>query len=40
MSNIVEVSLPTKALPASYQEEGAFADCYYMDIPRDVTLEE
>jgi len=39
MSNIVEVSLPAKALSATYQEEGAFADCYYIDIPRDVTLE-
>lgn len=32
--------LPANALSARYADAGAFTDCYYIDIPRPVSLQE
>jgi hypothetical protein len=40
MSKILEAEIPNNALSARYKKEGAFVDCYYIDIPNDVTLEQ
>jgi hypothetical protein len=32
--------LPENALSAQYADDGAYADCYHIDIPRQIALEE
>jgi hypothetical protein len=39
MSNITEAKIPLGSLTNSYANAGAFVDCYYVDIPKEVTLE-
>jgi len=39
MSKIVETEVPHNALSAQYEKQGAFVDCYYIDIRKEVTLE-
>lgn len=38
MPTVHSASLPACALSVSYQATGAFTDCYYMDVPIDVSL--
>ncbi len=38
MSKIIEAEIPSDVLPAKYVDEGAFVDCYYIEIPKDVSL--
>jgi len=40
MPNITEAELPRNALSTKCVEQGAFADCFYIDIPKEVTLAE
>jgi hypothetical protein len=40
MPKVIAAELPSDALSASYQEQGAFVDCYYMDIVKDISLEQ
>lgn len=40
MSKIIETEIPFDALSAAYLDAGAFVDCYYIDIPKEVTLEQ
>jgi len=39
MSKIVETEVPYNALSAQCEKQGAFVDCYYIDIRKEVTLE-
>lgn len=39
MSNIIEAEIPPDALSARYVEEAAFVDCYYIEIPKEITLD-
>ena len=39
MSKIIEAEIPSHALSAKYLEEGAFVDCYYIEIPEEITLD-
>lgn len=40
MSEITETEVPLGSLSAKYVEEGGFVDCYFIDIPKDVTLDD
>ncbi|MEH6450534.1 MAG: hypothetical protein V7765_17820 [Oleispira sp.] len=40
MPKVIATELPSDALSTSYQEQGAFVDCYYMDIAKDISLEQ
>ena len=40
MPKVIASELPTHALSAPYQEQGAFVDCYYIDIAKDISLDE
>jgi len=40
MPKIIETEVPLDALSVGYLKEGAFVDCYYIDIPKEVTLEQ
>ena len=40
MPKVFETELPSNALSAIYKEQGAFVDCYYMDIAKDVGLDD
>lgn len=39
MSKVFITELPDIALSARYQAQGAFVDCYYVDIAKDVSLQ-
>lgn len=39
MSKPMEIELPDIALSVKYREKGAFVDCYYIDIPKEISLE-
>jgi hypothetical protein len=39
MSKVFETELPSHALTASYKEQGAFFDCYYIDIEKEISLD-
>jgi len=39
MSKIVQAAVPCHALSAKYMQQGAFVDCYYIDIPKEVSLD-
>ena len=39
MSKIIKAEIPYDALSARYIEEGAFVDCYYVEIPKKIALE-
>ncbi len=39
MSKVFETELPSHALTASYKEQRAFVDCYYMDIGKEISLD-
>jgi len=39
MPKVIASELPSHALSASYKEQGAFVDCYYIDIAKDVGLD-
>lgn len=39
MPNVFTTELPKSALSASYQGQGAFVDCYYLDIDQDISLD-
>ena len=38
--NINEIEVPVTALSAKYRERGAFIDCYCIDLPKDISLEQ
>lgn len=38
MPTVHSASVPACALSVSYQATGAFTDCYYIDVPMDVSL--
>jgi hypothetical protein len=40
MPKIIETELPSEALSTRYQEQGAFVDCYYIDIAKDISFEQ
>lgn len=40
MPKVFESELPSNALSAIYKTQGAFVDCYYCEIVRDVSLDE
>jgi len=40
MPKVIETELPNNALSASYKQQGAFVDCYYIDIEKDILLDE
>lgn len=40
MSKIITTQIPYDALTAKYIEEGAFVDCYSVEIPMEITLDE
>lgn len=39
MPKIIETDLPHDSLSAKYLEQGAFVDCYSVEIARDVSLQ-
>ncbi|WP_191601532.1 hypothetical protein [Marinomonas algicola] len=39
MSHLIEIELPEVALSARYRENGAFVDCYSVDVPKEISLE-
>ena len=40
MPKVFESELPSNALSATYKTQGAFVDCYYSEIAKDVSLDE
>jgi hypothetical protein len=40
MPKVIATELPSYALSASYKKQGAFVDCYYIDIAKDINLDE
>ena len=40
MSRITKSEVPSGALSVVYLKQGAFVDCYYIDIPKKVSLSE
>ncbi len=40
MPKVIATALPSNALSAAYKEQGAFVDCYYIDIATDISLAE
>jgi hypothetical protein len=40
MPKVIETELPSNALSATYKERGAFVDCYYIDIVKDISLDD
>ncbi len=40
MPKVNECELPNIALSAGYKTQGAFVDCYYSEIAKDVSLDE
>ena len=38
MPKVFTTELPKSALSSSYQAQGAFVDCYYLDIDQDIGL--
>jgi len=39
MPKVIASELPSHALSTSYKEQGAFVDCYYIDITKDISLD-
>ncbi|MBL4799533.1 MAG: hypothetical protein JKY50_19190 [Oleispira sp.] len=39
MPKVFATELPSNALSVIYKEQGAFVDCYYIDIEKDIKLE-
>lgn len=40
MTGIQSTDLPDIALSKPYQEKGGYTDCFYIDVPRNVTFEQ
>jgi len=40
MPKVFESELPIIALSTIYKEQGAFVDCYYIDIEKNISLDE
>ena len=40
MPKVFESELPSNALSATYKTQGAFVDCYYSEIAKDVSLDQ
>lgn len=40
MPKVFESELPSNALSATYKTQGAFVDCYYSEVAKDISLDE
>ncbi len=40
MPKVMETDLPSNVLSVSYKEQGAFVDCYYINIEKEIHLDE